>query len=61
MTLIQVLPVLPATRPFWLRTVGTEIFWPWYTLIGAAITLVVTFLCDAVFGTRARGTGSLAP
>ena len=22
-----------------MRTIGTEIFWPWYTLIGAGVTL----------------------
>ncbi len=39
MTLIEVLPLLPATRAAWMRLVGTEIFWPWYTLIGTVITL----------------------
>lgn len=39
MTAIEVLPTLPSTRPFWMAHVGTEIFWPWYTLIGAIITL----------------------
>jgi hypothetical protein len=27
-----------------MRTVGTEIFWPWYTLIGCLITLGVAGL-----------------
>jgi SSS family solute:Na+ symporter len=40
MILIQLLPHLTtATQEFWMRKVGTEIFWPWYTLIGAVITL----------------------
>jgi Na+/proline symporter len=39
LTAIQVLPQLPWTKAIWLRTVGTEIFWPWYTLIGAMITI----------------------
>jgi len=40
MTAIQVLPALGATREIWMRVVGTEIFWPWYTLIGAVVTLI---------------------
>jgi SSS family transporter len=29
---------------FWRRHLGTEIFWPWYTLIGVTITLAVAWL-----------------
>ena len=39
MTLIQVLPQWSRTRDFWMAHVGTEIFWPWYPLIGALITI----------------------
>ncbi len=39
MTAIELLPHLPWTKAFWMAYVGTEIFWPWYTLIGAATTL----------------------
>jgi Na+/proline symporter len=39
MTAVQLLPKLVWTRGVWMRTVGTEVFWPWYTLIGAAVTL----------------------
>ncbi len=39
MVAIQAMPNLPSTRAFWMQHVGTEIFWPWYTLIGAVITL----------------------
>jgi Na+/proline symporter len=39
MTAIQLLPKLPLTRELWTRLVGPEIFWPWYTLIGTAVTL----------------------
>ena len=39
MTALQFLPQLPWTQAFWMRTVGTEIYWPWYTLIGTVITL----------------------
>jgi solute:Na+ symporter, SSS family len=40
MTALQVLPKLTWTRDFWMRTVGTEVFWPWYTLLGASVTLL---------------------
>jgi Na+/proline symporter len=44
MTGIQLLPKLDWTKALWMRTVGTEIFWPWYTLIGAIITLLTAWL-----------------
>jgi SSS family transporter len=39
MTLLQVLPQWPLTKAFWMAHVGTEIFWPWFTLIGALVTI----------------------
>jgi SSS family transporter len=44
MTAIQVMPHWTVTKDFWMRRVGTEIFWPWYTLIGTSITLAVAWL-----------------
>jgi hypothetical protein len=44
MTAIQLLPKLALTRELWMKTVGTEIFWPWYTLIGLIITLLTAWL-----------------
>ncbi|MGO9201542.1 MAG: sodium:solute symporter family transporter [Limisphaerales bacterium] len=44
LTAIQALPKLSATRGLWMKTIGTEVFWPWYTLIGAAITVTVAAL-----------------
>lgn len=44
MILIEVLPSFPPTRNIWMVYIGTEIFWPWYTLIGAALTLGVARL-----------------
>jgi solute:Na+ symporter, SSS family len=41
MTGIHILPRLEVSRELWLALIGTEIFWPWYTLIGASICLVV--------------------
>ena len=46
MTAIQVLPKLSATKPLWMKIVGTEIFWPWYTLIGAIVTLATARLVN---------------
>jgi SSS family transporter len=31
---------LPATKAWWMATFGGEVFWPWFTLIGTAATLV---------------------
>ena len=44
MALIQILPQARATKSFWMATVGTEVFWPWYTLIGAMVTLGTAWL-----------------
>jgi SSS family transporter len=44
LTAIQALPKLSATRGLWMKTIGTEVFWPWYTLIGAAITVAIAAL-----------------
>ncbi len=52
MTLIQLLPKLSWSRDLWMRCLGTEIFWPWYTLIGLTITLIAAFLLRAVLPER---------
>jgi SSS family solute:Na+ symporter len=39
MAMLQILPQLSWSKDLWMRTVGTEIYWPWYTLIGCLITL----------------------
>ncbi len=39
MTAIQVLPNLKISAKWWKKAIGTEIFWPWYTLIGVIVTL----------------------
>jgi Na+(H+)/acetate symporter ActP len=44
MTAIQLLPKLDCTKAFWMKIIGTEVFWPWYTLIGATITLLTAWL-----------------
>jgi SSS family transporter len=39
MTAIQVMPKWSVTQGWWQTTVGAEIYWPWYTLIGAVATV----------------------
>jgi solute:Na+ symporter, SSS family len=41
MIAIQSLPRLSWSKGAWQQVVGEEIFWPWYTLIGATVTLAV--------------------
>jgi SSS family transporter len=50
MTMIQVLPQWGPTHDWWFKLFGTEIFWPWYPLIGAVVTVVVARLVE--FGIR---------
>ncbi len=58
---IQVLPQLPWTRDLWLQIVGTEIFWPWYTLIGATVTLATTGLVHKLTSKEQGHDGGYAP
>jgi SSS family solute:Na+ symporter len=44
---------IPATRDWWMRTFGGEIFWPWFTLIGTLVTIGVAWLVCAIGGGRA--------
>jgi Na+(H+)/acetate symporter ActP len=44
MTAIQFFPKWSATKDLWNRVIGVEIFWPWYTLIGAIVTLGIAWL-----------------
>jgi len=52
MTLIQLLPKMEWSREIWTRCFGTEIFWPWFTLIGTAITLIAAKLLGSILPTR---------
>jgi Na+/proline symporter len=44
MLAIEVLPKWELTRDLWMSAVHTEIFWPWYTLIGTVICISATLL-----------------
>jgi SSS family solute:Na+ symporter len=48
MTCIEFMPKLEWTRAFWLNHFGPDIFWPWYTLIGATITISTAWLVRAL-------------
>ena len=48
MTALQALPKLDATKALWDRTIGFEVYWPWYTLIGVIITVSVARLARFV-------------
>jgi Na+(H+)/acetate symporter ActP len=61
MTTIQLLPKLDCTKAFWMRTVGTEIFWPWYTLIGATITLLTAWLVRSLSASFTPPSDTPAP
>jgi len=54
MTVIQLLPKLDFSRSLWGKTIGTEIFWPWYTLIGVIITVSVAWVWGRFFGSGTR-------
>jgi SSS family solute:Na+ symporter len=41
MNLLYWPPNTPALQAWWSRTVGVDVFWPWFTLIGTLITLSV--------------------
>jgi hypothetical protein len=44
MSAIELLQKLKATKDLWLQNVGTEIFWPWYALIGVVLTVGVAWV-----------------
>ena len=50
MTGVQVLPRLELTKDLWSSTIGTEIYWPWYTLIGTTVTLGTAWLVRRFLG-----------
>ena len=48
MVAVEVLPNWAPTKGMWMAVFGTDIFWPWYTIIGAAITVGVTWVMRKV-------------
>ncbi|MBC7368692.1 MAG: hypothetical protein H7343_18100 [Undibacterium sp.] len=43
---------IPATRDWWMRTFGAEVFWPWFTLIGTLVTLGVAWIVRTIWPER---------
>ncbi len=43
MNLLYWPPRLAATKPWWQATFGGDVYWPWFTLIGAVVTVSVAF------------------
>lgn len=52
MTAIQVLPKWETTKTFWQTIIGPEIFWPWYTLVGTAITMTVAEIFNCCLASK---------
>ena len=48
-------PKIPALAESWKQAFGGEIFWPWFTLIGAVVTLTVAALVARVAPQREAG------
>jgi SSS family solute:Na+ symporter len=49
---IQNLPRMEWTERFWKQTIGTEIYWPWYTLIGVLVTVSVAWLVNLLVASK---------
>ncbi len=48
---------IAVTKEWWLHTFGAEVFWPWFTLIGAVVTLGVAWVVAGLWPERvARDT-----
>jgi len=49
MNLIYWPPKLEGVNDWWMRTFGGELFWPWFTLVGTLITLVVAWIMRSLW------------
>jgi Na+/proline symporter len=61
MTAIQLLPKLDCTKTLWMKIIGTEVFWPWYTLIGATITLLTAWLVRTLLPSQGPSSDTPTP
>ena len=52
MTAIQPFPAWEVTKGFWAKAIGTEIYWPWYTLIRLLVTLAAAWVTERVFAQK---------
>jgi len=61
MNLLYWPPQLDATKGWWKEHFGGEVFWPWFTLIGTAVTLGVALIASLILPQReAQGDPSRA-
>jgi len=56
---VQNFPKIKWTAEFWQLTLGTEIYWPWYTLIGLVITVTIAWLVNAALPDKPVSTKNL--
>ena len=49
------------SKPFWMRTIKSEIYWPWYTLIGTIVTLSVALIVRSLLTRRPPAPSAEAP
>jgi Na+/proline symporter len=47
-------PNTPGLKDWWMRAIGAEIFWPWFTLIGTVVTLGVAWAASRIWPAAAR-------
>jgi hypothetical protein len=40
------------SKAFWMQTIKSEIYWPWYTLIGTIVTLTVALIVRSLLTRR---------
>jgi SSS family transporter len=60
MTGIEIFPQWERTKGFWNEKFGGPIFWPWYTLIGLIVMLVVTWLTRLITGDKGEAAQAQA-
>jgi SSS family transporter len=48
MNLIYWPPNIPGVKDWWKEHIGGEVFWPWFTLIGTLVCLIVSFIVSSL-------------
>jgi Na+/proline symporter len=50
---------IPATKDWWMRTFGGEVYWPWFTLSGTLVTLGVAWAVKSIWPGKPSATTSV--
>jgi SSS family solute:Na+ symporter len=58
---VQTLQRVDWSKPAWMRIVKSEIYWPWYTLIGTIVTLAVALTVRSVLTDRRTPSPDISP